>query len=420
MERVYIGDCAEMNILFVTGDFAANEKSILGGMAGAVYKSALGMQRRGHYVRILAVSYQNRQWKYKGVEVISVRAQNALSETSVVKSLFYILQRESIIQKQIKLLDEQKKIDVIQYTGWFGIGLLHYNSIPAVMRVSSYTKIQLVNNYSRKKKWLFSVVEYLAAKRMNFVFAPSRLMAAGIEKELSKKVGVIETPFLSDRIKPDTSIYQKKLKDKKYILFFGRMTVDKGIYVISEVIRKVLRENPNIYFVFAGGASGDIVKTLKTAAGEYIHRVIFLGVLAKSVLEPVIQNAEMVLMPSLADNFPNGCAEAMALGKIVIGTNGSSLEQFIEDGVNGFLARIGDTDSLYRCIKRVMMLDDNTKKYIAENAKQRIKRLDLETYSLYMENLYGEVIGIIISHPNRRKKSRSEVNNEVYSDNDCL
>lgn len=394
-----------MNILFVTGDFATNEKSILGGMAGAVYKSAFGMQRRGHYVRILAVSSQNKEWKYNGLEVISVRAQNALSEASVVKSLYYILQREIIIQKQINLLDKQKKIDVIQYTGWFGIGLLHYNSIPAVMRVSSYTKIQLVNNYSKKKKWLFSAVEYLAAKRMNFIFAPSKLMAAGIEKELGKKVGVIETPFLSDRIEPDASVYQKKLKDKKYILFFGRMTVDKGIYVISEVIRKVLRENQNIYFVFVGGASGDIVKTLKTAAGEYKNRVILLGVLAKSKLEPVIQNAEMVLMPSLADNFPNSCAEAMALGKIVIGTNGSSLEQFIEHDVNGFLARIGDTGSLYRCINHVMMLDDNTKRYIGENAKQRIKRLDIKMYSIYMENLYSKVIGIITSCPNSRKDS---------------
>lgn len=392
-----------MNIVFVTGDFAANEKSILGGMAGAVYKSAFGMQKRGHYVRILAVSTQNKEWKYNGLEVISVRAQNALSEVSVAKSLYYIIQREIIIQKQIRLLDKQKKIDVIQYTGWFGIGLLHYNSIPAVMRVSSYTKIQLVNNYSKRKKRLFIALEHFAVKRMNFIFAPSKLMAAEIEKELGKKVGVIETPFLRDEIELDDTVYQKKLKDKNYILFFGRMSVDKGIYVIRDVICKVLRENPNIYFAFAGGASDDIAKTLKTAAGENRNRVMILGSLAKSRLEPVIKNAAMVLMPSLADNFPNSCAEAMALGKIVIGTNGSSLEQFIEDGVNGFLAIIGDTSSLYRCINRVMELDDNTKKYIAENAKQRIKRLDLERYSMYMESLYNKVIGIITSHLNSRK-----------------
>ena len=132
MEGLYIGDLGfkRMNILFITGDFATNEKSILGGMAGAVYKSALGMQKRGHYVRILAASTQNKEWKYNSLEVISVRTQNVLSEASVAKSLYYILQREIIIQKQIRLLDKQKKTNVIQYTGWFGIGLLHYNRIP--------------------------------------------------------------------------------------------------------------------------------------------------------------------------------------------------------------------------------------------------------------------------------------------------
>lgn len=55
----------------------------------------------------------------------------------------------------------------------------------------------------------------------------------------------------------------------------------------------------------------------------------------------------MILMPSLSDNLPNSCAEAMSLGKIVIGTNGSSLEQFIENKKNGFLAKIGSAENLY-------------------------------------------------------------------------
>ncbi len=396
-----------MNIVFVTGDFAINDKSILGGMAGAVYKSALGMQMLGHDVRILAVSNRNKEWKYNGLEVISVQAQNALSEASVVKSLYYILQREIIIQKQIKLLDNRKRIDIIQYTGWFGIGLLHYNNIPAVMRVSSYTKIQLVNNYSKKKKLLFSAVEYFAAKRMNFIFAPSKLMSDGIEKDLGKKVGIIETPFLKDKVELDDTIYKRKLNNKKYILFFGRMSVDKGIFVIAEAICKILCTNPNIYFVFAGGADDNIAKTLKKASGENKNRVMLLGVLSKNKLEPVIQNAEMILMPSLADNFPNGCAEAMALGKIVIGTNGSSLEQFIEDGVNGLLADIGDVDSLYRCIVKVLNMDDEKKVSISKRAEKRIEELNLEHYSKRIEKIYEKIIGKYKKDKYIKNKSRT-------------
>ena len=81
-----------MNILFVTGEFADSKKNLaLGGMAYAVYKSALGMQRRGHNVQILAVSNCNRRWFYRGIEVISVRTYQYLDDDSFGKVLMGIL-----------------------------------------------------------------------------------------------------------------------------------------------------------------------------------------------------------------------------------------------------------------------------------------------------------------------------------------
>ena len=63
-----------MNILFVTGEFANSKSEMaLGGMSYAVYKSALGMQRCGHNVQILAVANYNKRWFYRGLAVISVK-----------------------------------------------------------------------------------------------------------------------------------------------------------------------------------------------------------------------------------------------------------------------------------------------------------------------------------------------------------
>lgn len=76
-----------MNILFVTGEFANSERDAsLGGMAYAVYKSALGMQKCGHRVRILAVSHRARKWFYHGLEVISIKTykQSDTDRKSVV------------------------------------------------------------------------------------------------------------------------------------------------------------------------------------------------------------------------------------------------------------------------------------------------------------------------------------------------
>ncbi len=386
-----------MNILFVTGMFAKNKRdTALGGMAGAIYKSAIGMQQRGHRVRVLAVDNVDKRWKYQNVEVISIKAKNGLGERQILISAFYILQREYKIEKEIYLLHKEEPIDIIQYTGWFGIGLLHFSNIPSAMRISSYTKVQLTHNYNIAQKYLFETVEYLAAKRMNYIYAPSKTTAKGVQKDLKKKVGVIETPFYQENIEWDFSLLQLKLKDKKYILFFGRMSVDKGILVIKDILYKILKEYSDICFVFAGDSwkhNGiDIENELLYSAREYKNRVLCLGTLPKEKLLPIINNAEMVLMPSLADNFPNSCAEAMALGKIVIGSDGSSLEQFINNENNGFLTEIGSAESLYNYIKRVLNMSEMQKKRMSASAQRRIKLLDLEQYSIKMEILYCKII----------------------------
>ncbi|MDE7430538.1 MAG: glycosyltransferase family 4 protein [Lachnospiraceae bacterium] len=386
-----------MNILFVTGLFAKDEKdTALSGMPNAVYKSAIGMQKREHRVQILTVANKDARWHYRGLKVISIQAKHGLEEKNILRSMFLILKREYKIKKTIQLLHKEKPIDIIQYTGWFGIGLLHSLDIPAVMRISSYTKVQLTDNFDKGKRYLLETAECLAAKRMNCVFAPSRIMASGAEKDIKKKVYVIETPFLQEEVEWDDKILRTELKNKRYVLFFGRMSVDKGILVIRDVMYRILQKYPDICFVFAGNSwkhNGVVIEEeLMQASREYKDRVIFPGLLSKNLLMPVISNAEVVLMPSLADNFPNACAEAMALGKIVIGTDGSSLEQFIIDGKSGYLAKIGNADSLFSCLEHVLNMDVMQKRDISQNAMERIRKLDVERYSATMEMLYNKVI----------------------------
>lgn len=386
-----------MNILFVTGCFARDEKDMaLSGMPNAVFKSAIGMQNRGHRVWVLTVDNQDKRWYYKGLEVISIKAEHG--QDDVINRLFCIVKREYKIAKTIQMLHRQEPIDIIQYTGWFGIGLFHFFKIPAIMRISSYTKMQLANNYSKPLVCLLSKAECFAARRMNYIFAPSRVMAESMAKDIGRKVGVIETPYYCERMELDDGVFQKKLENKRYILFFGRMSVDKGILVIKEILYRTLEKYQDIYFVFAGMSWNHngmtIEKELLQASQKFKGRVVFLGMLSQNRLLPVVRNAEMVLMPSLADNFPNACAEAMALGKIVIGTNGSSLEQFIEDGENGYLAEIGDAESLYRCVEYVLNMDGDKKKIVSDEARKRIGKLNLEHYSMKMEILYSKVMSL--------------------------
>lgn len=386
-----------MNVLFVTGQFASSSRDrALGGMAKSVFKSARGIQGRGHQVSILTIDAVDREWYYQGIPIISVTAYYNNKDKNNIKFLCDVIHREYVIEKKIRELHKNDRIDIIQYAGWFGIGLLHYSKIPAVMRISSYTKAEFPNEYSRKRFRMLSKIELLAAKRMNFVFGPGKKVAREVEKDLCKKVAVIETPYEKDVVDCSNPVCAKKIMDKQYILFFGRLSIEKGIYVIDEIIYRILKQYPDIYFVFAGlitvNQGERIDDRLKKSAGEFKERLVFSGVVPRGELTYLIQNAYFIVMPSILDNFPNTCAEAMSEGKLIIGTDGSSLEQFIVDGNNGLLAKPNDPESLFQKIVQAMSMNRSDRIKIETNAKERVKKWNIDDYSMKMEKLYERVI----------------------------
>src|SRR6185503_2715013 len=84
----------------------------------------------------------------------------------------------------------------------------------------------------------------------------------------------------------------------------------------------------------------------RAQCGSSAARLIMLENLPHSQLYPVIAGAQFIVLPSLIDNSPNACLEAMGLGKVVIGTSGTSFEELITDGVNGFLVPRDDPQAL--------------------------------------------------------------------------
>ncbi|MBD5509233.1 MAG: glycosyltransferase family 4 protein [Lachnospiraceae bacterium] len=380
-----------MNILYVTGLFAKSRREkIQSGMPKAVLMNAAGMKKRGHTVSILTADSVNRIWNYEGIRIISVCSSTWRLKDKDIYKAAAIVTRELRIQKAIREILKTEKIDVIQYTGWFGVGLFH-SKIPSVMRVSSYTKAQLSSCYSQQTVKLLSFFERCAARRMNAIYAPSNIMAKALEDDIHRKVYVIETPFVKEDLEEDDFLLNQQLSGKRYVLFFGRMSEDKGIGLIRDCVYDVLKAYRDIYFVFAGTAEKDICSEILSAAREYKKRIIFLGSVSHEKLYPVIRKAEIILMPSLKDNFPNACAEALSLHKIVIGSENSSLEQFITDGYNGFLIQNGSAESLKNKIEYVFQLSEKDKEGICNRTQEKIRDLDPEKYFKTVENMMKRI-----------------------------
>jgi glycosyltransferase involved in cell wall biosynthesis len=104
---------------------------------------------------------------------------------------------------------------------------------------------------------------------------------------------------------------------------------------------------------------------------RFADRLILLENLRHAQLYPIIDRSHLVVLPSLIDNLPNSCLEAMGLGKVVIGTKGTSFDELITDGVNGFLVDPNSPDAL--ADKLIAAWVDPKLNQMSAAAKQRIE-----------------------------------------------
>lgn len=84
--------------------------------------------------------------------------------------------------------------------------------------------------------------------------------------------------------------------------------------------------------------------------------------------------------------------EAMYFERVVIGTDGASYEQLIDDGKSGLLCIPGDSESLLRKMNQAAAMSEAQKVEIGQRAKKRIDRLAPEVMVKKLMRLYQYVI----------------------------
>ena len=257
-------------------------------------------------------------------------------------------------------------------------------------------------NYTDNSPSLVEKVMETNIKQSGYIVSPSHLIAEIAGKYLGVKVTVIESPFVLEKRGWDGYyLNQYNLEKRKYIIHYGRLRYLKGTHVVAKLAKELLQKHPDLYLVLAGGfedmqdEEGNVMtapELVKQGAGEYADRVFYVGRLVREQLYPLIQHAEVCLLPSRIENFSNACIEAMAMGKIVVATDGASYEQLIDNGINGFLCERDNPESFLQGIEAALSLNDKEKKLMECRAAETTKRLSPDNiYKQYLD-FYENVI----------------------------
>jgi glycogen synthase len=204
--------------------------------------------------------------------------------------------------------------------------------------------------------------EYKFTKIADVITAPSEIMKKWVVKKWKieeLKIIVIPNPFTASNEFIKIPIIHNE--GSKKIVFFGRLNVLKGLVNSTFAIKKILIEYPQYsYKVIGDDGPGPFNKStmrqwMLTHLKEVKEKVDFLDGQAYDKLPLAIEDAEVALLPSLFESFSYTCAEAMAAGKVVIGSLNTGMEDMIVNNENGILVNPESVQEIYNALKKTIV-----------------------------------------------------------------
>lgn len=167
------------------------------------------------------------------------------------------------------------------------------------------------------------------------------------------------------------------IKEKKIILFVGRLVRQKGIDYLLTAFSKLKNDISDIVLLIIG--KGEYEENLKKLAGDLkIEKdVIFLGQIDNDSLDQYYSRSKLCVVPSITDEMVDAWAfvvnEAMYYGNPVISSDavGSAFDM-IQNGKNGFIVPEQDSNALYRSM-RIVLSNDEKRVKMGKNSKEIVE-----------------------------------------------
>jgi glycosyltransferase involved in cell wall biosynthesis len=225
----------------------------------------------------------------------------------------------------------------------------HYKSVSLLsanshMRnvVRQHAKAQ--RRYPLERSWATRLVrrnlsEYERADR---IYVASRYTWESFVAEGYPEERLSLFPFVADpRFAPDETSAQA---DTFNVVFTGRLTVDKGIPLLVDAVRRL--DHADLRLVLVGGWSS---RGMRRFLQEAVARDPRISIGPGDPL-PHLRRARLCAHPTYEDGFAYAPVEALACGVPVLVSEDTGMKDLVEPGANGLILPTGELTALSEAI----------------------------------------------------------------------
>ncbi|MES2732396.1 MAG: glycosyltransferase family 4 protein [Bacteroidota bacterium] len=319
-----------------------------------IYNFRLGLikafLKEGHSVTAIAPydtyveHLKNAGCQYKSV-VLDNKGANPLRDLAFTHELY-------VIYKQVRP-------DVIlQYTikpnvyGTLAASLL---GIPVINNVSGLGTVFLRHNLASRIAHILYKLSFRFPKKVFFqneddkqLFLKRKLVKEQITAVLPGS-GVDLSAFTPQPFKRNTVFT---------FLVIARLIYDKGIVEYADAIRTLRSQNIQATFQLLGFKDVSPLGIPEELLQSWIDEGLIEYLGTADDVRPFINQADCVVLASYREGTPRTLIEAISMAKPVLATDVPGCRETIEDGENGLLCQVKDSDDLAEKLKKMIYFND--------------------------------------------------------------
>jgi glycogen synthase len=363
-----------------------------GGIGTYTWYQARGLAKLGHEVHVLAGATETtelRTSEHDGVTVYRFRrdgrSMRAIDKLGKLKMWWSRNRLENglCMYDALKALRREHQYDIVEMPECGAEGLLVNNLMRIPTLVKFHSPARLIMQFydvQRADVAMCSLVERFGMRSASAFSSCSRFLADEVGDKLAirRPIRVIPNGIdvsLFDRAR-QVDIREKFdiPRDRLVVFFSGRMERRKGIHLCKEIAASILKRY-DVAFVFAGQDLFNYMsdELLPHLAGENLRgSVHYVGKLDLIDVRSFLSQADIFLLPSLWENCPYSCLEAMSAGRAIVSTDQGGMPELIRDGENGLLAEAQNPAAFIRALERLVE-DRPLRERLGEAARRTIE-----------------------------------------------
>lgn len=216
--------------------------------------------------------------------------------------------------------------------------------------------------------------------------APSRFMLKSLRGAGFAKERIFYVPSFVD-----LNLYEPQFKIGKYVLYFGRLSEEKGVEVLLNAWSTFggVKEPPLLIV----GSGEDKNKLLQIRNQLGLKNVEFKKFVNQKELIDLIKKCAFVVIPSLChDNSPMAAYETMACGKPLIASKLGGLADQVEDNVSGFLVSPAEPEELASAVQKLWKNPELIIRF-GMSARKRMEELfSPDNHLSSLENIFNRCV----------------------------